>query len=80
MLATAPFSPVARDAVVAAVEKIIAIESRRGDIHRADRSALAPQAQPFQDFIDELFFRMAGLTAAEVVGLRERYAAMKKVK
>ena len=62
---TAPFSPVVRDAIVAAVEKIIAIETDRGEIARAARSALAPAAQPFQDFIDECFFRLAGLTPAE---------------
>ena len=77
---TAPFSPVVRDAIVAAVEKIIAIETDRGEIARAARSALAPAAQPFQDFIDECFFRLAGLTPAEVTGLKQRYQAMKKVK
>ena len=61
--------------------KIVAIESGRGEISpNEDRSALAPDAQPFQDFIDELIFGMAGLTDTEVAGLRLRYEQMKKVK
>jgi hypothetical protein len=63
-----------------AVDKIVAIESDRGEISRADRSALAPEAQPFQNFIDALLFGMAGLTDAEVAGLKTRYVQMKKVK
>ncbi len=47
-----PFSPVVRDAVVAAVERITVIEAGREEMARADRSALDPAAQPFQDFID----------------------------
>ena len=80
LLETAPFSPVVRDAIVAAVDRIIDTESKRGEISRAERSALSAQGQPFQDFIDALFFLMAGLTAAEVAGLRARYETMKKVK
>jgi len=39
-------------------------------------SALAPAAQPCQDFIDRLFYGMAGLTSDEVKALEERYARM----
>ena len=43
---------------------------------RKDRSALHPDAQPYQDFIDRLFYRMAGLTDDESAGLEERLARM----
>ncbi len=33
-------------------------------------------AQPYQDFIDRLFYRMAGLTEDESAGLEERLARM----
>jgi hypothetical protein len=71
-----PFSTAVQVVIVAAVERIIAIERERGDIARTDRSALAPEAQPYQDLIDQLFYRMAGLTDDEIRGLEERYSRM----
>jgi len=61
---------------MAAVDRITAIEESRGDISRSSRSALDPQAQPFQDLIDRLFYAMAGLTNHEVEGLEKRLATM----
>jgi hypothetical protein len=80
MFNSPPFSPVVRDSISIAVEKIIDEESKRGAMSRSDRSVLSPKAQPFQDFIDAVFFALAGLTKDEVAGLRVRYEAMKKVK
>jgi hypothetical protein len=65
-----------RAAIVAAVERIIGIERERGEISRTDRAALAPDAQPYQDLIDQLLYGMAGLTANEVRGLEDRYEEM----
>jgi hypothetical protein len=58
------------------VEEITRIESGRGDIARTERSALAPEAQPYQDLIDRILYRMAGLTDAETAGLEQRLAEM----
>lgn len=58
------------------MKQIIEIEAHRGGIARTERSALDPAAQPLQNFIDELFFGMAGLSAAEVAGLKDRYSRM----
>ncbi|VTR94138.1 restriction modification enzyme : Possible restriction /modification enzyme OS=Microcystis aeruginosa NIES-44 GN=N44_00644 PE=4 SV=1: Methyltransf_26 [Gemmata massiliana] len=80
LLETAPFSPILQDAVVVAARRIIELESKRGEISRTDRSELGSDAQHFQDFIDALLFGMAGLTAEEVVGLKDRYAELKLVK
>jgi hypothetical protein len=76
LLAAPPFSPAVREAVVAAVRRIIELEAARGTIARTERSALDPAAQPYQDLIDRLFYGMAGLTDDEVRGLGERYARM----
>ncbi len=76
LLADAPFPPAVRAAVVAAVDGIVTAEAARGVISRTDRSALSAAAQPYQDFLDTVFFRLAGLSDAEVAGLRKRYAAM----
>ena len=73
---TAPFDPLVRDAIVAAVDHIADLERRRGDITRSDRSALDPAAQPYQDFLDRLLFQLAGLTDAEITGLEQRLATM----
>lgn len=75
-LAQPPFSPVVRDVIVGLVNRIIAIEAARGEIPRAARSALAPAAQPLQDFIDRLFYALAGLSDDEVRGLKNRLARM----
>jgi hypothetical protein len=71
-----PFSPAVQAVIVAAVERIIGIERERGEISRTDRAALDPEAQPYQDLIDQLFYGMAGLTADEVRGLEDRYERM----
>ncbi len=71
-----PFSLMIRDVIIEAVKQISAIEKARGEIARAARSALHPSAQPYQDLIDQLLYRMAGLTDAEIAGLEERYAKM----
>jgi type I restriction-modification system DNA methylase subunit len=76
LLAEPPFSPAVRAVIVAAVRQIMRIEADRGEIARTDRSALDPDAQPYQDLIDQLLYAMAGLSAAEVRGLEERYATM----
>jgi hypothetical protein len=41
-----------------------------------ERSALAPEAQPYQDLIDRILFRLAGLTDEEVQGLEKRLEGM----
>jgi len=72
-----PFSPAIQAVVIEAVNRISAIEADRGEIARVERSALAPTAQPYQDFIDRLFFAMAGLTDDEARALAERHARMR---
>jgi hypothetical protein len=71
-----PFDPVVMACMIQLVEAISRIEANRGDIVRTERSALAPQAQPYQDLLDKMLFRLAGLTDAEVEGLEERLAGM----
>jgi len=63
--------------IVEVVNRIAAIEENRGDIARNERSALAVAAQPYQDFIDRLFFAMAGLSEAEASALEKRLARMR---
>jgi hypothetical protein len=72
----APFSPAPRGVIVEAVNCIVRIETDRGEIARVDRSQLAPTAQPYQDFIDQLFYATAGLTPEEASGLENRLAQM----
>ena len=43
---------------------------------RAKRSALDLKAQPLQDLLDRIIFRMAGLSDAESAGLEQRLAKM----
>lgn len=76
LLTAPPFSTTLRDCIVATVNRIIDIERKRGDIARHERSALAPAAQPLQDLIDRILYRMAGLTDDEAAGLDERLKEM----
>lgn len=75
-LATPPFGPTIVDCIELLVQKIIDIESDRGDIARAERSALDPKAQPLQDLLDHIIYRMAGLTDGDITGLEDRLARM----
>jgi hypothetical protein len=76
LLANPPFSSGVMVAMEHLVEEIMRIEDRRGDIARTERSALAPEAQPYQDLIDRILYRLAGLTDAEAQGLEKRLAGM----
>lgn len=71
-----PFSPAVQDTIINLVRRIIDIEQTRGEISRSERSALSPEAQPYQDLIDRLFYAMAGLTDEEAKGLEERLVTM----
>jgi len=76
MLLSPPFSPAVQEILVNAVDRIIDIEHARAGVARTDRSALAPEAQPFQDFIDRVLYAMAGLSEDEAAGLEDRLSRM----
>jgi hypothetical protein len=76
LLAKPPFPANLMTCMVRLVERIAKIEAERGDIARTDRSALAPKAQPYQDLIDRMLYRMAGLSDDEAAGLERRLATM----
>lgn len=70
----APFSPVVRDVLGQLAARIETLE--RGAIPRQDRSHLCDAAQPFQDAIDLILFRVAALSAKDVSGIETRLADM----
>jgi hypothetical protein len=76
LFVASPFSLVIQEVIVEAVDRITAVETNRGDIPRAARSALSPAAQAYQNLIDRLFYSMAGLTAEEASMLEERLSQM----
>jgi hypothetical protein len=71
-----PFSTVVRNVISEAAKKIISLETERGDIPRSARSALDPKAQPYQEFIDRLFYVMAGLSESEASAIEDRLSRM----
>jgi hypothetical protein len=75
-LTTTPFSAGISDALISASERIITIESARGEVNKRNRSALSEQAQIYQDFIDRMLFRMAGLSDDERQRLEQRLSEM----
>jgi hypothetical protein len=75
-LAEPPFPAAVMTCMIRLVERITEIEAKRGAIARSERSALDPQAQPYQDLLDKIIYRMAGLTDEEARGLEERLAGM----
>ena len=62
--------------ILGATRRIVDIETSRGDIARNERSALAPEAQPYQDLINVLLYKMAGLTDEEQRGVEQRLEEM----
>ena len=76
LIANHPFPPPIIACMVRLVDEISKVEAARGAIARTERSALAPEAQPYQDLIDRILYRMAGLADAEARGLEKRLAGM----
>jgi hypothetical protein len=76
LLGKAPFPGDVMTCMLRLVGRIMEVEANRGDIARTDRSALDPKAQPYQDLLDRMLYRMAGLTDAEAEALEERLDKM----
>jgi hypothetical protein len=52
------------------------MSSQNRDIARTERSALASEAQPYQDLHDRILYRLTGLSGAETQALEKRLEAM----
>lgn len=76
LLSAAPFPETVVICMMEIVQRIFLIEQQRGAIARSDRSALDEKAQPLQDLLDHMIFRMAGLNEDEAMGLVARLARM----
>jgi hypothetical protein len=76
LFARPPFSRCIVECICDIVGRISSIESKRDGLTRADRSALDPVAQPLQDLLDDIVFRLAGLTDVESEGLERRLSEM----
>jgi hypothetical protein len=63
----APFSRTVSDAIAACCERISAIELDRGEISKKQRAKLSKEAQPYQDFIDNALFAMAGFSPLKLL-------------
>ncbi len=75
-LESAPFSRGVADAIAIATARIVEIETARGDVSKRNRAALGEESQPFQDFIDNVLFTMAGVDERGVAALDKRLAVM----
>lgn len=70
------YPPAIHELLSSAIRKIEAIEDERDLLRRTERSALDPHAQGYQDFIDRLFYAMAGISDPEARALEARLAVM----
>ena len=71
-----PFSESLIQCIIHLVQLITDCETKRGSIMRTERSALCSEAQPIQDLLDRIIFRLAGLTDSEAEGLERRLSTM----
>ncbi|HEX8342265.1 MAG TPA: DNA methyltransferase [Tepidisphaeraceae bacterium] len=71
-----PFPRAVVAIICEATDRVVAIETARGAVTKKDRSALAKQSQPYQDFLDRVFFRLAGITDDEARALEKRLSKM----
>jgi hypothetical protein len=71
-----PFSPVLEQLLITLSRRIRSEEESRTKVSRAARAHLAPTAQPFQDLVDTILFRMVGFSKGEVEGLLGRLEEM----
>lgn len=75
-LAGGPFSAAVRETLEHLAGRVCAAEEERGTITRQDRARLSKGAQPFQDVIDLILFRMVGLSDRDVAGIEDRLSRM----
>jgi hypothetical protein len=71
-----PFAASVRQLIVETVRTIVQNETNRGGISRAQRSELGTESTALQQLLDELFYRMAGISDVESRGLETRLASM----
>jgi hypothetical protein len=71
-----PFEFAIPQMIAAIVSRVVTIERTRGEISRSARSALAPEAQQWQDLINRTIYAMAGLNSVEQQALVERLGRM----
>jgi hypothetical protein len=76
MIEEVPFNPAIAALLIELSRRIRTIEEKRGPIGRGARAHLADGAQPLQDLIDTILFRLVGFSDREVVDLRARSAMM----
>jgi len=75
-LNAAPFSTGVVDVIDWSVARIIEAETARGAVNKRARAALADESQPYQDFIDQVLFDMAGFSEPERTALEQRLSKM----
>lgn len=75
-LASPPFGLRIRQTIAHLVEQVIAEETSRGEIGRAERSALSPKAAIYQAMLDRIIYEMVGLSASESQALEDRLERM----
>jgi hypothetical protein len=75
-LEEAPFNPAIEQLLIALCRRVRQIEEKRGSINRVERAHLATAAQPYQDTIDAILFRLVGFSRRETEALNERLARM----
>jgi hypothetical protein len=71
-----PFNPAIEQLLITLSRRVRAIEKCRGPVSRADRARLATTAQPYQDLMDGIFFRLVGFAERETASLSERLEEM----
>jgi hypothetical protein len=76
MIEEVPFNPAIAALLIELSRRVRTIEYRRGPIGRGARAHLADGAQPLQELIDTILFRMVGFSDSEVADLRARSAMM----
>jgi Eco57I restriction-modification methylase len=75
-LEEAPFNPAIEQLLIALSRRVRKIEENRGAINRVERAHLAAAAQPYQDTIDAILFRLVGFSRRETDALTERLDRM----
>ncbi len=71
-----PYSPIIANVIAQTAKLIEKSERIRGAVTRADRSRLGQDSQHFQDFLDDTFFLLAGLSETESEVLERHLGAM----
>ena len=76
LLVSSPFDPQVTGFLTEVVDELVRVEGARGPVAKRRRAAFAPEAEPLQELVDWVLFRMAGFDDDQIHHVKSRLRDM----